>query len=103
MKLNLNMKLSGSLGAYLKPLGKYIGMIGVLAVIALLGYTAYFLTNLFFAPSDLSALEKKQEESAQSKQIRFNEKTLQSLDKLKSAGTSPDTSNVGKDNPFAPN
>lgn len=103
MKLNLNMKLSGNIGAMLKPLGKYLGLISIMAIIAILGYTAYFITNLFYAPGDLSALEKKQEETNQSKQVRFNEKTLRSLDQLKSAGSTPDTSGVGKQNPFSQN
>ncbi|MFO0955340.1 MAG: hypothetical protein U0526_02275 [Candidatus Saccharibacteria bacterium] len=102
-KLNLNMKLSGDIGSMLKPILKYAGVIAVLVVGGLIAYTAFFVTNLFYSNGDLSKLEEKQSESSQQKQIRFNQKTLDSLKTLTPADSQPNTADVGKQNPFSPN
>lgn len=102
MKLNLNMKLSGDISTLLKPLGKYLGIIAIVAVGGIIGFTAYFVTNLFYSNGDLSKLEKKQSETNQQKQIRFNQKTLDSLKTLTPTDSQPNTQDVGKQNPFAP-
>ncbi|MDQ5944336.1 MAG: hypothetical protein QG658_403 [Patescibacteria group bacterium] len=102
--MNLNMKLdSTSLKNLAKKLSRSLGVIGVLAVGGIVLYTGYFLTNLLYATGDISELEKKQAESSASKQVRFNEKTLESLDDLTPAGNTPSTEDVGKEDPFAPN
>lgn len=102
--MNLNMKLDqNSIKNLIKKLGRSFGVIAVLVVGGFVIYTGYFLTNLLYSPGDISALEKKQAESNAAKQVRFNEKTLQSLDDLTPSGNTPSTENVGKQDPFAPN
>lgn len=102
--MKLNMKLdTASIKDLAKKLSRSLGVIGVLAVGGLVLYTGYFLTNLLYATGDISELEKKQAESSASKQVRFNEKTLESLDALTPAGNTPSTEDVGKEDPFAPN
>ena len=102
--MNLSMKLDMNTVKNLgKKLGKSISIVFVLLVGGFVIYTGYFLTNLLYTTGDSSALEKKQAESSAAKQVRFNEKTLQSLDALTPAGTTPNTQDVGKEDPFAPN
>lgn len=97
--MNLNLKLD--VRTLAAPLARYgtsifIMLVGVVGV-----YTMYFITNLFYSKADLDALASKQE-TTQTKQIKFNQKTLDSLDKLVPSDKKPDTSNVGRSNPFAP-
>lgn len=102
--MNLNMKLDTSTIKNLaKKLSHSLGVIVVLAIGGLVIYTGYFLTNLLYTTGDTSELEKKQAESSAAKQVRFNEKTLESLDALTPAGNTPNTQDVGKEDPFAPN
>jgi Tfp pilus assembly protein PilO len=84
-------------------LGKSLNIILVILVGAFIVYTGYFLANLLYSTGDIAELEKKQDESKAAKQVRFNEKTLESLESLTPASGKPDTSNVGKENPFSPN
>ena len=102
--MKLNMKLDATTLKNLgKSLGKSLGLIFVILIGGFVIYTGYFLTNLLYATGDISALEKKQAESSAAKQVRFNEKTLESLDALTPAGNTPNTQDVGKEDPFAPN
>lgn len=100
--MNLNMNLNTNLGALVQPLLRRVGLIISLGLIGVIAFTVYFVSNLFFAPTDLDALSSYQE-TGQTKQIKFNQTTLESLDKLVPAGTVPaqDTTG-GRTNPFAP-
>lgn len=102
--MNLNMNLSlDTVRNLVKALGKSLNIVLVILVGAFIVYTGYFLTNLLYSTGDIAELEKKQDESKAAKQVRFNEKTLESLEALTPASEVPDTSNVGKENPFSPN
>lgn len=102
--MNLNVKLNAdTIKVIVKKLAKSLGVIAVLAAGGFIIYTGYFLTNLLYSTGDIATAEKKQTDTAAAKQIRFNEKTLQSLDNLKPARTAPSTEDVGKEDPFAPN
>ena len=102
--MNLNMNLSlDNLKDIAKLLTKSIGVIIVIFIGGFAIYTGYFLTNLLYSTGNISDLQKKQSETDNAKQIRFNEKTLESLEALTPASEVPDTSNVGKENPFSPN
>lgn len=102
--MNLNVKLNAdTIKVIAKKLAKSLGIIAVLVAGGFVIYTGYFLTNLLYSTGDTTTAEKKQTDSASAKQIRFNEKTLQSLDNLTPARTAPNTEDVGKEDPFAPN
>lgn len=102
--MNLNMKLdTTSFKALAKWVGRSLEIIIVIAVGGLVIYTGYFLTNLIYTTGDTSSIQKKQAESSAAKQVRFNEKTLKSLDALNPANNTPNTEGVGKEDPFSPN
>lgn len=102
--MNLNMNLSlNSIKDLAKFLAKSLNILLVVLFGAFVIYTGYFLTNLLYSTGDISDLEKEQNETDNARQIRFNEKTLESLETLTPASEVPDTSNVGKENPFSPN
>ena len=100
--MNLNLNLNTDLHKLYGPLLKRLGLIYVLCLIGAIGYTVWFVINLLFSKADLDALSKSQD-SSKSKQIQFNQKTLESLDKLVPAGSVPSgSSDSGRANPFAP-
>lgn len=102
--MNLNIKLDTNSVKYaIKKLGRSIGPITILIAGGFIIYTGHFISNLLFSNGDTTALEKKQTDSDTAQQIRFNEKTLQSLDTLMPARNTPQTKGVGKEDPFAPN
>lgn len=103
MQLKLNSNLSLNPTHVKRFVGKYLGLITIVACGGLLIYTGYFLSRLLYGNYDTTQLEQRQAQSDQAKQIRFNEKTLSNLDRLKPATNGPDTTNVGRNNPFAPN
>lgn len=102
MKTTKNLNLNADLSSLAQPILKRLSLIIFLALIGLLGYTVYFVSNLFFDQADLDTLSKHQD-TTQTKQIKFNQATIESLDKLVPAGTQPSkpTTN-GRSNPFAP-
>ncbi len=103
MKLNLKMNLSLKPTDLKRLAGKYAGPAVIVLCGGLILYTGYFLSNLVFGATDTTELERKQAQSDQAKQIRFNDKILTTLDALEPAASEPDTSNVGRNNPFTPN
>lgn len=100
--MNLNVKLTPE---SLKKLGTVLARQagGVLAILLIgcLAYTAYFTSNLFYSKVDLEALEL-QSDPAKDRQIRFNQATLDALDKLAPSEVRPNTDTTGRANPFAP-
>ena len=102
--MNINMKLSldGNIGTLLKKLAGQMHVILVFFFCGVLAYTLYFAVNLFYAKDDLDTLANKQATSERSKQIRFNEKTLQSLDQLVPANSEPEVPTGDRQNPFEP-
>ncbi len=100
MKLNLNLKLTPAGIKHFFTM--YWGALYVLAATIVVAYTIFFITNLFYGTSELDT-QAKQQESSQSKQIKFNQKTIESLRGLVPTSRQPDTTNVGRSNPFAPN
>lgn len=99
-KLNLNMNIS-DIGRLTEPLLSRLGLLIGLMLIGLIGYSAYFASNLLFSGDDLDSLSKHQD-TVQTKQIKFNQKTLESLDSLVPAHEQPSDSATGRSNPFAP-
>lgn len=97
-KINLNLNLK-----QIKPtkfiVKNYPKLVAV-AVVAIILWTGYFLTNLLYSNNVDSSLSKDAE-TAQN-QIKFNKKTLESLDQLTTTDSQVDISNVGRDNPFKP-
>ena len=97
----MKLTLDGNVGALFK---KLLGQMHVLLVICfclILAYTLYFAVNLFYAKEDLDVIANQQATSERSKQIRFNDKTLKSLDQLL---PSQDTVKVpvgGRTDPFS--
>ncbi len=99
-KLTLNMNVS-NLGGVAKSLLPKVGLLTGLILIGLIGYSAYFASNLFFARDDLDSLSRRQD-TVQTKQIKFNQKTLESLESLIPSHEQPTDSSTGRSNPFAP-
>lgn len=96
INLNLNLKQVN----LTKTLAKIYPKLIVIAVVAVLAWTGYFLTNLLYGnfAGDNTSINAEETQ----KQIKFNKKTLQSLDTLTKDEGKVDISNVGRPNPFAP-
>lgn len=99
MKIAIKQNLS--LKPILAAIIKLRGMLVVLAVIAVLGATGLFLTNLFYAPVDPTYREQKLSELSK-QTIKFNAKTLDALSGLQDQASPPLPSSSGRTDPFAP-
>lgn len=97
-KINLNLNFKQIKPA--KFIVKFYPKLIAVAVAAILLWTGYFLTNLLYSNNVDNSLGKDVE-TAQN-QIKFNKKTLESLDQLTVTDNQLDISNVGRDNPFKP-
>jgi|GEM_PF-5294718 len=101
MNLNMKLNLNGNVGDLAKKLVSQLHIILIIIFCGVLAYTVYFAINLFYAKSDIDAVANKQT-TERTKQIRFNEKTLESLDRLLPARGEPSVPSSGRSNPFAP-
>ena len=102
MNLNMKLTLDGNIGASFKKLLRHAHVILVAFFCAVLAYSVYFAVNLFYAKEDLDVVSNQQATSERSKQIRFNEKTLKSLDQLLPRQDRKDVPIGGRNDPFAP-
>lgn len=102
MNLNMKLTLDGNIGALFKKIAAHLHIMLVIFFCGVLAYSTYFAVNLFYAKDDLDTLANQQATSERSKQIRFNEKTLQSLDQLLPARSQPSVPTGGRTNPFNP-
>lgn len=99
MKLNLNTtSLIGRIGGLI---AKYRGLILTLAVVGMVGYAGYLISQLVSVVPDKAYLAEQQQKLDKSK-IRFDKTTITIINGLNQVNPQVDLSNVGKDNPFAP-
>lgn len=100
--LNLNLKLNFNQAKFKKTALKIYPKIVAVVAIGVIIWTGYFLSNLLYG--DVKNMEPTDTESAEAtqNQIKFNKKTLESLDELTRAKDDIDISNIGRDNPFQP-
>ncbi|MEI7818690.1 MAG: hypothetical protein WCI47_01080 [bacterium] len=101
MNLNLKLDLNGNVLTWLKKIAEHLHIVLIIVFSLVLAYSIYFAVNLFYSKGDLDALANKQT-TERSKQIRFNQKTIDSLDRLLPARTEAPTPENGRSNPFAP-
>ena len=81
--------------------GRHYNKVVVLAVIGALGYSAYFCVNLLYSPNDQTYYDNKLSEVSRN-QVKFNQKTLDSLDELIGARAPIVPENTGRQDPFSP-
>lgn len=72
-----------------------------LAIIVILGYSAYFCVNLLYSPQDQAYYDNKLSEVMRN-QVKFNQKTLDSLDELIGSKAPVVPENAGRQDPFSP-
>ncbi len=72
-----------------------------LLIIGALGYSAYFCVNLLYSPNDQAYYDNKLSEISRN-QIKFNQKTLNSLDELIGSKAPVVPENAGRQDPFGP-
>ncbi len=81
--------------------GRHYNKVVVLVVIGALGATAYFCVNLLYSPQDQAYYDNKLSEVTRD-QVKFNQKTLDSLDELIGSKTPVEPQNTGRQDPFSP-
>lgn len=85
----------------LQPIIKNYRRIINLAILLLIGWTASFLVNLYYKTAD-NSYQESQSAAITKDQIKFNQKTLKSLDNLSRPAGKIDITNVGRGDPFSP-
>lgn len=100
--MNLNLKLNFDQAKFKKTAIKILPKVVAIAVIGVIVWTGYFLSNLLYGNQSTNEPATLENAQATQKQIKFNKKTLESLDELVRAKDDIDISNVGRDNPFQP-
>lgn len=95
LKLNLNLD-------QLKVISKYRGLITVLAVTGLIGFTTYQISQVTSTQPD-PAYVKEQTDKLSSIKLRISPETLQGLQELQSAGDTNIIIQPGKNDPFSLN
>lgn len=81
--------------------GRHYNKVVVLIVIGALGYSAYFCVNLLYSPNDQAYYDNKLSEVSRN-QVKFNQKTLDSLDELIGSKAPVVPENAGRQDPFSP-
>ncbi|HSH31239.1 MAG TPA: hypothetical protein VK963_01080 [Candidatus Saccharimonadales bacterium] len=72
-----------------------------LAVVALVGYTAYQISLIFAVFPDAAAVEAQQKQS-QASVIRFNPKAIEAVKRQTAIEAETSLSGLGKPDPFSP-
>jgi hypothetical protein len=98
MKIELSLDTLKKLVKTASSIGPFLSL---LFVIGAIGFSAWRLgTSFQISPSE-PAIEAARNSQAGAR-IRFDVKTIDSLNSLVDVPTSIDTTNIGKPNPFAP-